>query len=97
MKQTGRCPKCQSSRIVRAEKRKTLSDMMAYLPFFKPIPYTQYICLQCGYMEHWLDSYELDKVNAQYNKQINSKKINFPKVRQGLGLTTYHYHRHKNQ
>jgi predicted nucleic-acid-binding Zn-ribbon protein len=57
MKNTKKCPKCSSSSIKRFESEVGAFGVGNYIPVgMKSVPVNRYVCLQCGYVEEWIDS-----------------------------------------
>ena len=59
MKNTGRCPKCGSSRLLRipddAHRYLANSIPMTTGAWVKRVPVTRYVCTGCGYVENWVE------------------------------------------
>lgn len=72
MKNTGFCPKCRSTDLVRMDGYSgpygTGNNMMVGNTIFSAVNVNRYICLACGFTEEWIDREDLEKVE-------NSKKV----------------------
>jgi Zn ribbon nucleic-acid-binding protein len=71
MKNSKKCPKCQSRDIVRipGETRPIGIGNNVKVGFwdFNGIPVTRYLCGSCGYTEQWIDAAEdIDKIKDHY-------------------------------
>lgn len=59
MKNTGRCPKCGSSEIVRVpdDAHRYLANSICVTGALtvKRIPVARYVCHDCGYVEDWVE------------------------------------------
>lgn len=68
MKNTGKCPKCCSTNIVRIPDNpyRYASGNNIYtttVTLSGKIPVIRYVCCNCGYVENWIDKKnELDKI-----------------------------------
>ena len=63
MKNTGRCPKCGSRKVLRVPDHpgRYASGSNIYTSTFTllgKIPVIRYVCLDCGYTEHWVETAE---------------------------------------
>ena len=63
MKNTGRCPKCGSRDILRVPDHpgRYASGSNIYTSSFTllgKIPVIRYVCLDCGYVENWVETAE---------------------------------------
>lgn len=63
MKQTGRCPKCNSTNIIRIPDHESrhASGNNIYTTTFTllgKIPVIRYVCVNCGYVENWVETKE---------------------------------------
>ena len=62
MKNSGRCPKCESKDCVRLEADNPQKEHANYIPqgqtVYSGIPVTRYVCCACGYSEEWIDKPE---------------------------------------
>ena len=61
MKNTKRCPKCNSQNIVRVpdNQNRHASGNNIYTSTFtlmKKIPVIRYVCCGCGYVENWVET-----------------------------------------
>ena len=64
MKNTGRCPKCGSRKVLRVPDHlgRYASGNNIYTSSFTllgKIPVIRYVCLDCGYVENWVETAEL--------------------------------------
>lgn len=71
MKNSRKCPKCGSDDIVRVngtvEAYGAGNNIMTGATIFSAVKVNRYICCECGFIEEWLDKYDIEKVK-------NSKK-----------------------
>ena len=63
MKNTGRCPKCGSRKVLRVPDHpgRYASGNNIYPSSFTllgKIPVIRYVCLDCGYVENWVETAE---------------------------------------
>ena len=63
MKNTGRCPKCGGTHIIRVpdNTRRYGSGNNIYtstVTLFGKIPVIRYVCYDCGYVENWVENHE---------------------------------------
>ena len=63
MRNAGRCPKCGSREILRVPDHpgRYASGSSLYTTRFTllgKIPVIRYVCLDCGYVEHWVETPE---------------------------------------
>lgn len=68
MKKTGNCPKCNSSDIL-TDAEKIKQGHRAYLGIsaFRTIRIATYVCMNCGYLEEYLDEKGF-KTQSKINK-----------------------------
>lgn len=73
MKNTGICPKCNSTKIIRIPAQLNINGMAdnaIYLPGFffgKNVSVTRYFCEDCGFIEEWVDNIdERKKIVEKY-------------------------------
>jgi transposase-like protein len=71
VKYTMACPKCQASEVVRVPGGARGYGAGNYLQIgatiFGTVPVSRYVCLNCGFVEEWVDSAaELAKVRKKY-------------------------------
>lgn len=70
MKYTSVCPKCHASDIVCVPGgigAYGSGNNILYGGFFKGVPVSRYVCLQCGFVEEWIDSpQDLAKLRQRY-------------------------------
>lgn len=71
MKHSHTCPKCNGQKIIRAR-----GEGQAYgigdnvrAGLTKQAIVTKYICADCGYIEEWLDTEELEKLKKYCEKK----------------------------
>ncbi|MBO5203586.1 MAG: hypothetical protein J6B72_03120 [Clostridia bacterium] len=68
MKNTNKCPKCQSSDIVRFDGYTgaygTGNNVMTGKTVFSTVNVNRYICCQCGYTEEWIDKEDIEKITS---------------------------------
>lgn len=62
MKYTGACPKCHMSDIIRAPGEVGPYGSGNNIPigrfFARPVLVSRYVCLNCGFVEEWVDAPE---------------------------------------
>ncbi len=77
MKNTGVCPKCERSEIIRTAGKKHDHDANKIrYSIFRKIPLDHFTCVNCGYTEEWVtNEKELDFLRKKY--QSNPSKENF--------------------
>lgn len=68
MKNRRLCPKCQSNYIARIEGRADGFGSGNNIMIGALV--TRYICLNCGFLEEWLEANELEKIRRQYGGQF---------------------------
>lgn len=56
MRNTHRCPKCQSQAIVEIENKQGQQLTPVRIGAFKVASTSRYICCDCGYMEEWINN-----------------------------------------
>ena len=71
MKNTKRCPVCGSSDVVRvpdgAHRYLANSICITRFPVVKRIPVARYVCIECGYLENWVENqHERDAVKRAW-------------------------------
>ena len=68
MKNTGKCPKCSSSEIVRYDGYTgaygTGNNVMTGSTIFSTVNVNRYICTFCGYSEEWIDGEDLERIKS---------------------------------
>ena len=62
MKNTKRCPKCQSDNIVKIGGDAGHSMDRVAIDFIRSVPVNRYICCTCGFIEECIDKEYLEKV-----------------------------------
>lgn len=66
MKNTRRCPKCNSGDIVRIDGHAGAyasgNNIMLGATIFSAVNVNRYICCSCGYTEEWIDREDIEKV-----------------------------------
>lgn len=71
MKNSRKCPKCGSDDIIRVngtvEAYGAGNNIIIGATIFSAVKVNRYICCDCGFIEEWLDKYDIDKIK-------NSKK-----------------------
>ena len=79
MKNTNKCPKCQSTDIVRFDGYTgaygTGNNVMTGKTVFSTVNVNRYICCQCGYTEEWIDKEDIEKITSskRAKRQKNEK------------------------
>ena len=72
MKVSGKCPKCQSTNIIRipAQPKRYMAGNNIYttsITLLGKIPVIRYVCCNCGYVENWIDHQnELHKIKEHF-------------------------------
>ncbi len=66
MKNTKRCPKCQSADVVRFDGSVGAygagNNVMVGNTIFSAINVNRYVCCNCGFTEEWIDKEDISKV-----------------------------------
>lgn len=75
MRNTGRCPKCGGTEIIRVEG---LSEGYGVgnnilISTFSIVRVPRYVCLSCGYLEDWVDVWDLEKLRKKYKEEREPK------------------------
>lgn len=73
MKTTRRCPKCDSSDVLRIEGERQgygIGDnVRTGVIGFGQVVVTKYLCGNCGYIEEWVDDqYDISEIKKNYSK-----------------------------
>ena len=71
MKNTGKCTKCLSGDVARAEgivgAYGVGNNILTGATIFSAVTVTRFICLTCGFCEEWVESKEgLEKIRKNY-------------------------------
>jgi predicted nucleic-acid-binding Zn-ribbon protein len=67
MKNSRKCPKCQSSDIVRVPGKLGPFGVEFGMTQLSSIKVTRYLCASCGFMEYWIDSAnDIARVKKKY-------------------------------
>lgn len=71
MKNVKRCPKCNSSNIIRvpddAHRYLANSICITKLMTVERVPVARYVCCDCGYVEDWVENRnELNKIRKAF-------------------------------
>lgn len=70
MKNSGRCPKCQSSDILRIEGKAGAYGSGNNIPIgatiFSAVKVPRYLCCDCGYAEEWIDREDIPKLISRF-------------------------------
>ncbi|MDO4414688.1 MAG: hypothetical protein Q4C20_06375 [Erysipelotrichaceae bacterium] len=70
MKNTGVCPKCGQSRIIRIEGQARAYGAGNNIPvgvtIFSYVKVPRYLCLNCGYSEEWIDLEDLPVLEEKF-------------------------------
>jgi len=74
MKNTGQCPKCQSTVILRIEGATGAygagNNISTGMTVFSSVPVTRFLCTECGFSEEWIDSHEhIAKLVKKYGRE----------------------------
>ncbi len=71
MKLNGKCPKCQSSQIIRIPVVfRTGNDNIIPAGGLKYPKVTRYVCENCGFTEEWIDNFEDIQILARNFQRI---------------------------
>ncbi|MEV0133793.1 hypothetical protein AB0H83_35675 [Dactylosporangium sp. NPDC050688] len=73
MRYTHTCPKCRASSIARVPGGSNAYGAGNYIPVglttFSAVPIARYLCLNCGYVENWVDNpADLVKLRQKYGQ-----------------------------
>ena len=70
MKNTGVCPKCGRSSVIRIEGQAKAYGAGNNIPMgmtiFTYIPVDRYLCINCGFSEEWIEQEHLQKLADKY-------------------------------
>ena len=70
MKQTGKCPKCESSDVIQIPGQIGAYGSGNNVPlglFKSPVKVTRFLCGKCGFSEEWVDSVEdIERLRKKY-------------------------------
>jgi transposase-like protein len=67
MKNSGKCPKCQSNDVVRIAGGTGTSGNIFMGTFSGIVLLTRYLCASCGFVEQWVESADdIAKVKRKY-------------------------------
>ncbi len=70
MKNTGVCPKCGQSHIIRIEGQARAygagNNIPVGLTIFTYVKVPRYLCLNCGYSEEWIDLEDLPVLEEKF-------------------------------
>lgn len=70
MKNSRICPKCVGTDIVYIKGRcgayGSGNNILVGMTIFSAIPVNRYVCMQCGYLEEWIDQEDLHKLKEKY-------------------------------
>lgn len=71
MKQAHSCPKCGSVRVVRIPDNGRYANgnniYTSNVTLFGRIPVIRYVCVECGYVENWVeDKRDLEKLESVF-------------------------------
>ncbi len=68
MKNTKKCPKCESFDILRFDGQVgpygSGNNLMTGKTIFSAVNVNRYVCCSCGYSEEWIDKEDIEKVIA---------------------------------
>ncbi len=74
MKISNRCPKCDSSDIVRIDGYSghygVGNNIITGASIFSAVNVNRYVCCKCGYSEEWIDTEDIEKV--KYSKKAKT-------------------------
>lgn len=70
MRNTGKCPKCKGTKIIRIE-----GDIRPYgagnniiTGMLSAVRVHRYLCCECGYSEEWIDPKDIPEVKEKYGE-----------------------------
>ena len=67
MKNTGICPKCSASGVLKIKGQVGAYGMGNNIPTgFSYAKVDRYLCTACGYSEEWIDKEYIEKLKAKY-------------------------------
>ena len=67
MKNSNKCPKCQSREIVKIPPAGAGNTVRLGIWNINGIPVTRYLCGSCGYIEQWIDAAEdIERIKDYY-------------------------------
>lgn len=69
MKRTKICPKCSSHEILRVKDTAGEYTNALIIGFFSTVYVPRYVCCDCGYVEEWVDTSDLDTLKEKLKKQ----------------------------
>jgi predicted nucleic-acid-binding Zn-ribbon protein len=71
MKKTNKCIKCGSDKLLRIPSMPgDASSIAVGEPMIRCVLVTRYVCGECGFIEHWIDSSEaLKKLRDEYGAE----------------------------
>jgi predicted nucleic-acid-binding Zn-ribbon protein len=55
MKNTGKCPKCGSLKVMRIDSDEPNYQRIS-VGIFSGVPVTRFLCRECGFTEEWIES-----------------------------------------
>ena len=71
MKNSKKCPKCNSDDIIRVDGSirgyGAGNNIMIGLTIFSAVNVNRYICCNCGYCEEWIDKNDISKIKNCHN------------------------------
>ena len=74
---TGRCPKCGGVEIIRIEGTSEAygvgNNIRMGTTIFSAVKVPRYVCLSCGYLENWVDTWDLEKLRKKYKDRREPK------------------------
>lgn len=72
MKNTEKCPKCESADIARIEGEAGAygsgNNIKIGMSIFSAIKVTRYVCLHCGFSEEWIEAKDIEKIRKAFGK-----------------------------
>ncbi|MPQ45232.1 hypothetical protein [Clostridium tarantellae] len=70
MKNTGLCPKCNSSDILKVKGSAgaygTGNNIMIGVSIFSAVKVNRYVCCNCGFSEEWIDKEDIIKLKKKF-------------------------------
>ena len=71
MKNSKKCPKCNSDDVIRVRGSSrgygAGNNIMVGMTIFSAVNVNRYICGNCGYCEEWIDEWDIPKIKQSKN------------------------------
>ena len=72
MKNSRRCPKCNSHDILvvpgKAGAYGSGNNIQMGMTIFSAVLVDRYVCCKCGYSEEWINQYDIESLKAKFQK-----------------------------